>query len=215
MLTVRKLPDYPVWHVESDSRWELAMTFIRMQEWYESTNPQFKGQAFSLEAYMDWYVREFGGKKERFTYPDWTAFNVPRRAVLAVFNGFSQISAKEQWLFRQLIDGGAFSTPNFYLIGTRKGAQKDFEHEYRHALFALNEHYREEISLIVDQYEVPSLRGWMSRYYAPEVLKDEIQAYALTGWPYRVGRVTKDMYALREALKSVERKYLPQSNLQA
>lgn len=209
MITVRALPRYPIWHVESDNRWELAMTFLRMQEWYESTNPTFKGQPFLLEAYMDWYVREFGGKKGSFTYPtDWSAFNVPKRAVLSVFEGFSQISAKEQWLFRQLIDRGAFSIENFYLIGTRNGDKISFEHEYRHALFALNERYKEEISLVVDQYEVPELREWILKFYAPEVLKDEVQAYGLTGWPSRLKVLTEDMRSLRRALQSVERKYI-------
>ena len=59
MLTIRKLPKYPLWHVESESYWELGMTFLRMQEWYESINPDFKGKVFSVEAYMDWYVRTF------------------------------------------------------------------------------------------------------------------------------------------------------------
>ena len=44
--------------------------------------------------------------------------------------------------------------------------------------------------------------------YAPAVQTDEIQAYALTGWPSEYGRPTKEDLALQSVLKEVEKEYL-------
>lgn len=214
MISLRKLPGYPIWHVESDDRWELAMTFLRIEEFYECPNPDFQGKVFSLEAYMDWYVREYSKDKKpvgAFTYPsDWAAFNVPGKAVLAVYTTFTQHSEKEQWLFRELMKQGAFVEKQFYLIGNRCGADAYFEHEYRHALFALSAVYRQEVTSIVDGYALPELRTWILERYAPTVLTDEIQAYALTGWP-KGCRATPEMTALKKQLKVVEKRHIPAS----
>ena len=44
------------------TQYELAATFLRVQEHYES--PKFHGRVFSLEQYMDWYAADRGN----FTY---------------------------------------------------------------------------------------------------------------------------------------------------
>lgn len=73
-------------HVVIPDSWDLAMTFLRMQEWYESPNPKFARKHFTLEEYMRWYQKAYGNGA--FTYPkDWTGFNVPSTAVLAIMNG--------------------------------------------------------------------------------------------------------------------------------
>lgn len=212
MITVNKLPAYPIWHVESDNRWELAMTFLRMEEYYECPNPQFQGKIFSFEEYEDWYVREQSQKNENdgsFTYArDWSAFNVPGHAVRAVFNAFKNHSEKESRLFGELLSQGAFASEKFYVIGNRFGEQLHFAHEYRHALFALCTEYREAMSDIIRKFPVKKLRTWILQYYSVTVLEDEIQAYALTGWPQRM-LPTKEMNLLKNCLQNVERKYIP------
>ncbi len=37
-----------VYHVTCDSRFDLAMTFLRSQEFYESDNPDVRGKEFSI-----------------------------------------------------------------------------------------------------------------------------------------------------------------------
>ena len=214
MRTLVKLSPYPIYHFESDDRWELAMTFLRMEEYYESGNPDFKGKIFTFEEYTDWYVGAYRKSKKlagAFTYAsDWSAFNVPGYAVRAVLNNFPEHSKKESWLFRELILQGAFaeSETDFYLIGNKSDAKKSyFAHEYRHALFAVNHEYKEEITQVVLRYPVLELREWILKHYAPSVLCDEIQAHALTGWPGDV-RVTPEMRELRKELKLIERKYV-------
>ena len=214
MLTIRKLPDYPIWHVESDDRWELAMTFLRMQEYYESPDLRFRGKIFSLESYMDWYVREFSKQNKTygaFTYAlDWAGFNVPCSVVRMVYESFPEHSTKETRLFKELRAQDAFSEERFYLIGNRRGAKSFFDHEYRHAIFALNNEYANAMREAITQFAVPGLRKWILAHYAPTVLDDEIQAFALTGWPDEVA-VTGEMRKLRRTLKRIEKKYITAS----
>ncbi len=191
------------------------MTFLRMTEYYESVNPVFQGNVFSMEEYVDWYVRVYSKSKKpygAFTYAsDWSAFNVPARAVRAVYEQFAQHSNKETWLFTELAKDGAFSQSDFYLIGNQRGLPKAyFEHEFRHALFAVNPEYRDDVSLIVSRYPLVELSKWILMNYAPSVLVDEIQAYALTGWPSKV-KATDEIRALKRELKIIERKYLTRS----
>lgn len=212
MLSIQKIKNYPVWHVESEDKWELAMTFLRMTEYYESMNPDFQGHVFSMEEYTNWYVRVYSKDKKpygAFTYAsDWSAFNVPARAVRAVYEKFAQHSSKETWLFAELKKDGAFAEADFYLIGNQRGSPKAyFDHEFRHALFAVNSEYRYDVIAIVSRYPLVELSQWILKHYAPSVLVDEIQAYALTGWPSKV-RATDEMRALRRELKAVEKKYL-------
>jgi len=52
-----------------------AMLFCRVQEYYESPNPQFRGKNFSIWDYIEWYSREH---RDVFTYTyDWGGFNIP------------------------------------------------------------------------------------------------------------------------------------------
>jgi hypothetical protein len=59
-----------------EDSYDRAMTFLRIQEFYESPNPAFRGNKdFSFSEYMKWYTKEYG---KGFTYgTDWSGFNVP------------------------------------------------------------------------------------------------------------------------------------------
>lgn len=64
-----------------ERHYDCCMHFLRFQEYYES--PEFKGEAFSLLDFMDWYAHSYSShkhdKRPSFTYPsDWAGFNVPR-----------------------------------------------------------------------------------------------------------------------------------------
>ena len=78
------------------TQYELAATFLRVQEHYES--PKFHGRIFSLEQYMDWYAARYGN----FTYyKDWSGFNVPSTAFAAFYRSkFDPLSEKEKQLLR-------------------------------------------------------------------------------------------------------------------
>src|SRR4249920_176504 len=83
--------------VRFDSQYELASTFLRIQEHYESS--RFRGRVFTLEQYMDWYAARFGA----FTYfEDWSGFNVPSTAFEPFYRGrFDPLLRKEARLLRR------------------------------------------------------------------------------------------------------------------
>ena len=49
--------------LEADTQYELASTFMRLQEHYES--PKFRGKKVDLEEYMDWYAKEYRSEERR------------------------------------------------------------------------------------------------------------------------------------------------------
>ena len=72
-----------IFQVEAESQYDLAMTFIRIQEFYESPFREIRGHDFILEKYMDRYAKEYGN----FTYTtDWNGFNVPGDIVRKFFS---------------------------------------------------------------------------------------------------------------------------------
>src|SRR5690242_20121476 len=123
-ITKNKLADR-IYLVRFETQYELAATFLRVQEYYES--PRFSGRVFSLEQYMDWYVAQFGA----FTYyQDWAGFNVPSTALQPFYEGkFDPLLEKEKRLLRlfKRLRG------RFYVIGVYDSG--DLTHELAHALY--------------------------------------------------------------------------------
>jgi hypothetical protein len=71
-----------VYLLRSKTQYELASTFLRIQEHYES--PFFSGKIFSLEQYMDWCAARTGS----FTYyEDSSGFSVPSSALQPFYEG--------------------------------------------------------------------------------------------------------------------------------
>ncbi|OGZ16930.1 MAG: hypothetical protein A3H76_05890 [Candidatus Lloydbacteria bacterium RIFCSPLOWO2_02_FULL_54_12] len=89
----------PVWRLSTRSRKLLAMTFVRMQEYYESGSPRFRGRIFTLGEFKDWYRKERG----RWSYAnDWSGFNVPSYAVHAVYRQFPDHSREEKGIIPKI-----------------------------------------------------------------------------------------------------------------
>lgn len=217
MLSISRVSGHPIWHIESPHRFELALTFLRIQEYQESPNKYFRGKVFTLDAYMDWYMRQPANKHTldgAFTYgTDWSGFNVQSWAVDAVARLFLPHTVWEQALFALLDRAHVREEKEFYLIGTQIGETENvFEHELRHGLFGVNTQYRAEILATLDRFPVLAFRERLAKDYAAEVLDDEVQAYALTGYGDIYGKPeTTEMRLLTEVLKRVEAKYLPSS----
>ena len=75
--------------VEDD--YQLAMTLCRVQEFYESSNEEFRGKNFSIWKFMDWYSREHNGS---FTYAsDWAGFNIPFEVLEQCMNEMKEIES--------------------------------------------------------------------------------------------------------------------------
>lgn len=205
-VTIRRIGKLPLLHVTSEDRTRLAMTFVRMQEWYESANPDFFGKVFTLDEYKKWYANEHEGK---FSYAnDWSGFNVPSTAVHIVLKKFPGHSEEEESLFKMLEQLGVLRKKRFYLIGSRDANPRVLAHEFRHALYFCIQGYRQEVDQVLGQFPVLSLRMRLRRMgYGKSVIDDEIQAWALTGWPGKL-RISAEMRRMKHALKKVEKKYL-------
>jgi hypothetical protein len=193
MLSISKVAGHPIWHIQSPHRFELALAFLRMQEYQESPNNRFRGKVFTLDAYMDWYMRETTSKHmpdDAFTYGrDWVGFNVRAYAVDAVARLFRPHTVWEQALFALIDREHVREEEECYLIGTRIGETPNvFEHELRHGLFGVNARYRAEVLAVLDRFPVLAFRERLAKDYAREVLDDEVQAYALTGYGDTYGK---------------------------
>lgn len=89
-----------VYQVHFDKQSQLASTFLRFQEFYES--PKFRGRTFTRAEFEEYYTQEHGS----FSYlEDWAGFNLPSDVLHPFLNGdFDPLSDEEVSLlqyFRQ------------------------------------------------------------------------------------------------------------------
>lgn len=164
-----------IYLIESQSRQELATTFMRFQEYYES--PEFKGRVFSVEDFVHWYASQNGG----FSYhQDWAGFNIPSWALEPFRNGeFEPLTLREQ----KLIDFCGSVDENSYIIGVTPSAEyfkETIQHEFIHGAFYTNSEYRNEIIGCVRDFNIkPVYKGLAKMGYCDDVLIDETNAYIL------------------------------------
>jgi len=182
------------------TQYELAATFLRVQEHYES--PHFHGRVFSLEQYMDWYAARYGN----FTYfQDWSGFNVPSTALEPFYQGkFEPLSEKERRLLRLFKN----LRGRFYLIGVYDGGVKSsLTHELAHALYFTDAVYRQKVRAALGKFDTSALARRIEKAgYARQVVPDEVQAY-LVGSSSRLGMVSRELAPLRRKLRSLFREH--------
>jgi hypothetical protein len=198
-------------HFEFKTQHDLCMTFVRLQEFYESPNKRFRGQYFTLDEYIDWYCVTYNKSFDYMTR--WLGFNVPGNIVLKFYNIFyDEFRDKEEELFAvfDTLEIENFDKPDkFYFIGTfEKSKDKSvLAHELRHARFYLNKKYRAAITKAVKQYKLKGLYRELTRLgYTRYVHVDEIQAYVLTGLRDTMIE-TKEITKLRKSLFEIENKF--------
>jgi len=178
-----------IYQVETETQYELAMMFIRIQEYYESPFEEIRGRTFTLEDYMDRYAKEEGN----FTYTvDWNGFNVPGNIVRKFFNPqmyetsfWCDYSKKEIALKAALVKEDLLSSDKkFYLLGTHKEEERILDHELAHALWYLIPDYQkaqtENIFKIPVNEGLDIEKSLLKEGYASEVVLDETQAYLAT-----------------------------------
>jgi hypothetical protein len=188
-----------VYLLQFKTQYELAATFLRVQEHYES--PQFHGRIFTLEQYMDWYAARYGN----FTYyQDWAGFNVPSTAFQPFYDGrFDPLTAKEKrllGLFKNLRE-------RFYVIGVYEGARSSLTHELAHALFFIDAGYREAVRAAMRGYNTSALEKQLTKAgYARHVIPDEVQAY-LVAPSGKLGGRSRPLEPLRRKLRALFRQH--------
>lgn len=176
------------------SQYQLASTFLRFQEHYESR--RFRNRVFTLEQFMDWYARRFGA----FTYyQDWTGFNVPSTTFKAFYQGrFDPLLRKEQRLLRRF----ARRRRPFYVIGITTA--EDLSHELAHALYAMRPAYKKAVRSAMRGHDTSALkRRLLAMGYHPSVLTDEVHAYLVGA--HGLSRPAARLSGLRTKLRAIYR----------
>ena len=164
-----------IYLIESSSRQDLAETFMRFQEYYES--PEFKGKTFSVEDFAHWYTAKYGS----FSYAkDWYGFNIPGTVLKPFRQGqFDPLTSKERNLLKLCEKADASS----YIIGVTPNAEyfkETVKHEFVHGAFYTNPEYRKEVVNCVRSFSItPIYRGLMRMGYCEDVVIDETNAYVL------------------------------------
>ena len=171
-----------------------AMLFCRVQEFYESPNPQFRGKNFSIWDYIEWYSREH---RDVFTYTfDWGGFNIPLKTAWDCYDKLREYESPYDEVMDKIvgtIEMVMFNKKNTrnwnaYIIGADSTESDTFEHEICHGLYATNKEYK----LLVDEVtETISTKDYLTfknnlieMGYTDGVIDDEIQAYLSTNYEY-------------------------------
>ena len=197
-----------IYLVRFATQYELAATFLRLQEHYES--PRFSRRVFSLEEFMDWYAAEYGA----FTYyDDWAGFNVPSSAFAAFYQGkFDPLLEKEKRLLRlfEKVRG------RFYVIGIYESG--DLTHELAHALYFTDADYRHAVQRAMHGYDTSALAKEIAEAgYAKHVIPDEVHAYLIAP-SGKLGGRSRALRPLRNKLRALFRRHsarLPAASLRA
>ncbi len=197
--------------------YERAMTFLRVQEFYESPNPDFRGKDFDIWDYILWYSCQNDGS---FTYAsDWSGFNIPLPVAWECYDGVSSMrdTWKSKWdeVMKNIVwavQGRMFHKKhtrdmNAYIIGTEDMQGDTFKHEVCHGLYYTNKEYKKAVDEITDSID-PEIRETLKNNllemgYTEGVVYDEIQAYLNFGWESK--KFSKGVR--KNTLKSLSKKY--------
>jgi hypothetical protein len=187
-----------------------AMTFLRVQEYYESPNPDFRGKHFNIWDYIEWYSRT---KKGSFTYAsDWSGFNIPlpvawecyegkeNRNPRKGFNGVRSMpdTWKSKWdkvmcdiiwiVQSRMFNKNYRRDYKAYIIGAKDMEGDTFQHEVCHGLYYTDKKYKQLMDEITDaiplEYKMKFRNNLIKMGYTDGVVYDEIQAYMCFGWDY-------------------------------
>jgi hypothetical protein len=171
-----------------------AMLFCRVQEYYESPNPEFRGKNFSIWDYIEWYSRR---NNDVFTYTyDWGGFNIPLKTAWDCYEKLKETETPYDKVMDEIIrtiEMTMFNKKNTrnwnaYIIGADSTESDTFEHEICHGLYATNKDYRElvdEVTIAIPLKDYQAFRkNLLKMGYNGIVIDDEIQAYLSTNYEY-------------------------------
>ena len=170
-LKVVKQPFNAIW-VSATTQQELGETFIRFQEHYESDNPKFRGQIFTLGQVKQWYS-ELDGYDSYSKY--WVGFNFPSKVLEPFRKGlFDPLTSGEKELLKKV----KYRSTNFYVIGAQDN--EVLRHELAHALYGYSEQYRNAVNSYIQSHsrKFAAVKRYLKKIgYCDAVLNDEVQAY--------------------------------------
>jgi hypothetical protein len=164
-------------------KYNRAMLFCRVQEYYESPSPKFRGKQFSIWDYMKWYDTKNG---YGFSYgADWSGFNIPIWVAKECYYNLNKLETP----YDKVMDGiiqELNSYYNGYMIGAGNTTDETFQHEVCHALYHTDKNYKKQMDNLTEglpkKYYDVFKNNLFKMGYASKVVKDEIQAYLQYGY---------------------------------
>lgn len=191
-----------------DGNADLAHSFLRVQEFYESVNDDIRGKAFTLNQYKDWYCTQ--SENKTFSYgEDWKGFNVPSSVIEECYT-LNKERTLEDVFFLSICEKAKHlaneqGLNSYYLLGVRKGDTKVLQHEIAHGLFSTNAEYRKIMTNKIQEVD-SSVMEWLYNDlkelgYGPNVYIDEAQAYLSTG--LRKNQKNPDLMALAPSFAKI------------
>jgi hypothetical protein len=182
-----------VYHLEYENYFDMGMSFLRMQEHYESSSDDYKGKFFDVFEYMRYYTQK--EKKQYFSYTDdYVGYNIPSY-VIDKFIKRKDLNLFEKDLFYKI---SKIKNKKYYLIASKMGVKDVLDHELAHALFYINEEYRlrtTELVLKIPSKTIKQINNKLRKMgYSDSVYIDETQAYLATG-------LTKELRSIKGITK--------------
>jgi len=198
-----------------DTQYDITSTMIRMQEFYESDSPKFRGKLFTLDDYMDFYAKKHDGKFSYFT--DWNGFNLPSNVINEWVSGIDKSDEHE---FRdkeiKFLDTlfGTLETHvdnKWYLIAVSTQCRWDtLRHEIAHALWYLDPSYKTNATVLINalpKYHRDIMIEFLTiKGYGKNVLFDELNAFMSTAGP-RLDRLVWDKIKTHKLYESVDNEF--------
>jgi hypothetical protein len=178
-----------------------AMLFCRVQEFYESPNPNFRGKAFCIWDFIEWYSRQ---KRDAFTYAfDWGGFNFPLNVAENCYtkllnkgnDWFTPYDKEMNHIISEIRE--MVGNAKAYVIGAADMTGWTFKHEISHGLYYTNKKYKELTDEVTDTIPLKDYMKFRNNLlkmgYTEGVINDEIQAYLNFGhdWPAFAKGVSK------------------------
>ena len=165
-----------------EEHYDLAMFFLRYQEYYESNFPDFKGKAFTIIDFMERYAKF---RKGCFSYcDDFAGWNIPSSVIDDVTAlGIPDPNKYDAEIFK-LHTYLKEKSDKYYLIGvSRKNNENAINHELAHALFYHVPEYKEKMLELVTKLPKKfskKMDRFLKNGYSEDVFDDEKQAYLST-----------------------------------
>jgi len=168
-------------HLDFPNKKEMNLTMSRLMSFYESNDINFRNKYMSLFDILKTCMGDDG----KITYFTWSGFNIPSECYLRFLDEFSPKNDFNEYeqIMIGLIGNLALSN-DFYIIASIPGNNSAKNHEYCHALFNLDEGYRESALKLVR--ELPQAvydavkKGLLDLGYSEYVMDDEVNAYLAT-----------------------------------
>lgn len=184
-----------IYFCEFKSYFEMCLTFIRLQEFYESPSPALRGKYFTLEEAIEKYAKNNPDTKgdPMFSYfDDWAGFNIPGHIFDKFFKVFRATKTRKLTQHENLLYTEVYShfanqgvPEKYYVIGYVKGQVSDLKHEIAHAMYYLYGGYKKEMLSLLKKLPPrikKNIDSWLKKTgYYYNTFRDETQAYLATG----------------------------------